>query len=37
MSEKIYGIDMGTNSIKIYQKAAGVILQIGRASCRERV
>ena len=26
MSEKIYGIDMGTNSIKIYQKAAGVIL-----------
>ena len=24
MSEKIYGIDMGTNSIKIYQKAAGV-------------
>ncbi len=26
MSEKIYGIDMGTNSIKIYQKAAGVVL-----------
>ena len=24
MSEKIYGIDMGTNSIKIYQKGAGV-------------
>ena len=26
MSEKIYGIDMGTNAIKIYQKGAGVIL-----------
>ena len=24
MSEKIYGIDMGTNSLKIYQKSAGV-------------
>ena len=26
MSEKIYGIDMGTNYIEIYQKSAGVIL-----------
>ncbi len=26
MSEKIYGIDMGTNSIKIYQKESGVVL-----------
>lgn len=26
MSEKIYGIDMGTNSIKIYQKSAGVVV-----------
>ena len=26
MSEKVYGIDMGTNSIKIYQKSAGVIV-----------
>jgi len=26
MAEKIYGIDMGTNSIKIYQKDAGVVL-----------
>ena len=26
MSEKIYGIDMGTNSIKIYQKTKEVIL-----------
>ncbi len=26
MSEKIYGIDMGTNSIKISQKGAGVVL-----------
>ena len=26
MSEKVYGIDIGTNSIKIYQKGAGVIL-----------
>ena len=26
MSEKIYGIDMGTNSIKIYQKDTGVVL-----------
>ncbi len=26
MPEKIYGIDMGTNSIKIYQKATGVVL-----------
>ena len=25
MSEKIYGIDMGTNSIKIYQKESGVV------------
>lgn len=26
MSERIYGIDMGTNSIKVYQKGAGVVL-----------
>lgn len=26
MSEKVYGIDMGTNSIKIYQKQAGVVV-----------
>lgn len=26
MSEKVYGIDMGTNSIKICQKGAGVVL-----------
>ena len=26
MSEKVYGIDMGTNSIKISQKNAGVVL-----------
>ena len=35
MSEKIYGIDMGTNSIKIYQKAAGVILhQKAKKQCQ---
>ena len=27
MSDKIYGIDMGTNSLKIYQKGAGVVVQ----------
>lgn len=26
MSEKIYGIDIGTNAIKIYQKGAGVVV-----------
>ena len=26
MSEKIYGIDMGTNSLKIYQKGVGVVV-----------
>lgn len=26
MSDKVYGIDMGTNSIKIWQKGAGVVL-----------
>ena len=26
MSERIYGIDMGTNSIKVYQMGAGVVL-----------
>lgn len=33
MSEKIYGIDMGTNSIKIYQKAAGVIFTSEEHDC----
>ena len=31
------GIDLGTATVIAYVKGKGIVLKIGRASCRERV